>query len=226
MDMAQLAVAVAPGALLFAFCCDRRNVRHSVTTLSKLFLLGVVAAIVAGIVGIVVKGLLVARIGQAGLAYDLMRSFVVAALIEELIKFAVLRARTWKCDGANDAFDAIRCSVALALGFATLENLLFFASGLNGSIAAMGVRTLFSVPGHAMDGVLMGWFYGRAKRANIVGRVSSCRVYKVLAVAVPVLFHGTFDYMCFTRNGLGVLAVQTVYVVAAIACVKRVRKLR
>lgn len=226
MDMAQLAFAVAPGAFLFAFCCDRRNVRRSVIVLSKLFLLGAAAGIVAGIVENMVEGCFVARIAQAGFAHDLMKGFVVAGLIEELVKFSVLHARTWKRDCANDELDAIRCAAAISLGFATLENLLYFAFVLNGSVSAMGVRTLFSVPGHAMYGVFMGWFYGKAKMAGIEGRLSSCRVYKVLAVAVPVLAHGMFDYLCFSRNALGVFAVQTVYVVVTFLCIKRARKLR
>ena len=42
--MAQLVFAVVPSTLLFAFRCDRRNVRCSTAVLSKLFLLGAVAA--------------------------------------------------------------------------------------------------------------------------------------------------------------------------------------
>ena len=226
MDMAQLAVAVAPGALLFALCCDRHNVRRSVAVLSRLFLLGVAVSIVAGVVENVAEGCLVARIAQAGLAYDLMKNFVVAGLIEELLKYAVLRARTWKRDCASDELDAIRCAVAVSLGFATLENLLYFAFVLNGSVSAMGVRTLFSVPGHAIDGVLMGWFYGKAKSARADGRACSCLVFAVLAVLVPTLVHGTYDYLCSTGNALGVFVFQPACMVAAIMCVKQVRKSR
>ena len=61
------------------------------------------------------------------------------------------------------------------------------------------MRGILSVPGHAIDGVFMGAFYGAAKYFERRGDLTRKRSYLRMALWVPVLNHGFYDF-CLTVN--------------------------
>jgi len=62
------------------------------------------------------------------------------------------------------------------------------------------VRAVTSVPGHAIFGVFMGYYYGYAKLAYYTGDRAKEAHYRTLAVAVPLLLHGTYDFFAMTMQ--------------------------
>ena len=72
----------------------------------------------------------------------------------------MLVAAVYHWDEFDEPLDGVVYGVAVALGFATLENLLFVAR-LGLGVAWM--RALFAVPAHALFGATMGYYAGRAK---------------------------------------------------------------
>jgi RsiW-degrading membrane proteinase PrsW (M82 family) len=84
--------------------------------------------------------------------------------------------------------------VAVALGFATLENLLFVAR------LGLGVawqRALFAVPAHALFGATAGYYAGRAK----FDRGGDLWRDRALCLLAPAAFHGGYDYAL--HRGMG-----------------------
>lgn len=86
----------------------------------------------------------------------------------------------------------------VALGFAAFENVKYvysygFATGL--------VRAVTAVPGHAIFGVFMGYFYGYAKLSDYWGRDEDRKAYLALSVVVPILLHGCYDFLAFAQEG-------------------------
>jgi len=79
-----------------------------------------------------------------------------------------------------------------ALGFATVENVLYVLSGGAGVGA---LRAALAVPSHAFDGVVMGYFLGEAKfaRSDAAGNLISA-----LGLALAVVAHGLYDFIVFT----------------------------
>ena len=83
-------------------------------------------------------------------------------------------------------------AVFVALGFALWENISYV---LMYGLGTAAVRAVTAVPGHACFGVFMGAFYGLAKRYDNFGDEYRSRRCRRLAVLVPVLLHGAYDFI-------------------------------
>lgn len=121
-------------------------------------------------------------------------AFVDAALVEESCKFIVLFLLIWWNKNFNEYMDGIVYAVFVGLGFACIENILYVFSG---GIGTGIVRALLSVPGHFLFAVAMGYFFALAKFEK-KGR----GWYLLLSLAVPILFHGLFDYLLMINDGI------------------------
>lgn len=94
------------------------------------------------------------------------KAFLVASLIEEGVKFIVLfiiaSIIQEKVDNGDyilkklDIYHYVLLAVAISLGIATIENILYV---INGGIYTGVMRALFAVPMHASCGYLMGYLY-------------------------------------------------------------------
>ena len=62
------------------------------------------------------------------------------------------------------------------------------------------MRAVTAVPGHAIFGVFMGYFYGYAKLSDYWGRGEDRKAYLALSVVVPVLLHGCYDFPAFAQE--------------------------
>jgi RsiW-degrading membrane proteinase PrsW (M82 family) len=124
----------------------------------------------------------------------LFDAFVLAGFIEELAKWVVLIAAVYHWDEFDEPLDGVVYGVAVALGFATLENLLFVAR------LGLGVawqRAVFAVPAHALFGATMGYYAGRAK----FDRGGKLWRDRALCLGAPTVFHGLYDYAL--HRGMG-----------------------
>ena len=98
------------------------------------------------------------------MVYLFLAYFVVPGFIEEGIKYRVLRRRTWNEPNFNYRFDGVVYGVFVSLGFAAVENVMYvLTSGFSTAV----VRAIFSIPGHAMFGVVMGAALGQARNGLV-----------------------------------------------------------
>ncbi|MBR7133775.1 MAG: PrsW family intramembrane metalloprotease [Clostridia bacterium] len=141
--------------------------------------------------------------------FNASKYFVGVALVEELGKWLVLIIVTQRNKNFNSLFDGIIYAVFVSLGFAAFENVLYVLN--NGWINA-AMRAVTAVPGHAFDGVLMGYYYSlwhmhevardRERTLKAAGAISktakefSVKRFAVCSLLVPVLAHGLYDYSC------------------------------
>ena len=117
----------------------------------------------------------------------LFDAFVLSGFIEELAKWVVLIAAVYHWQEFDEPLDGVVYGVAIALGFATLENILYVARlGLD---IAWG-RALFAVPAHALFGGVMGYYAGRSK----FDHGAPLWLDRALCFAAPVIFHGLYNY--------------------------------
>jgi len=93
-------------------------------------------------------------------ASGFLQAFFVAAIPEELAKLGALLLYSYRKVEFNEPMDGVVYGVAVSLGFASLENILYVAMGGAGTAV---FRAVTAVPMHAVAGVLMGYFVGRAK---------------------------------------------------------------
>ncbi|WP_298526721.1 PrsW family glutamic-type intramembrane protease [uncultured Porphyromonas sp.] len=126
----------------------------------------------------------------------LYNAFIVAALSEEGWKLLLLARTTWHSPELDEPIDGIVYAVFVGLGFATVENILYvLQQGFSTSL----LRALFSVPGHGLFGVVMGYFYAQARFAPTRGK----RMQQLaLALLLPIAFHGSYNYLIFQSASL------------------------
>ena len=180
-------IALLPAVVLVVYICHKdRTEKEPPALLAKLLGYGALSCLPAIVVELILSAIIEQlHVRNAYLGYFL-EAFVVAGLTEETCKFLFLRT-TWRSPAFDYQFDAIVYAVMVALGFAAFENVKYvysygFATGL--------VRAVTAVPGHAIFGVFMGYFYGYAKLSDYWGRDDDRKAYLALSVVVPVLMHG------------------------------------
>lgn len=149
-----------------------------------------------------------------------IENFIGVALIEEFFKYRVLKYFTWKHPAFNYHFDAIVYSVCVSMGLAILENIMYVSKyGFGTAIA----RMFISVPAHCIFAIYMGCYYGTAKSAAVFSK-SESRRYLSLALCVPVLFHGFFDYTASLDTDWSALVFIVFVIVMDILSIRRIRR--
>ena len=136
--------------------------------------------------------------------------FLGIALIEEGMKLSGVMLLAMKNAEFDCRYDAIVYCVYSSLGFAFVENFLYvMTSAANGGVVITVIgRAIFSIPGHAMFGVIMGYFIGKAKEAKIkksggyAGNVA-------LALVMPMLVHTIYDWALMMSTASGYLGNNT-----------------
>ena len=193
-----LMIALLPAVLLTIYIYKKDRVeREPVRLIIKLLVLGAVSCIPASALELAITNVIEAADIQNPYFAAFLEAFVVAALCEELMKRFFLRRATWNNAAFDFQFDAIVYGVTVSLGFAALENVLYvMQSGFETGL----LRAVTSVPGHAIFGVFMGYFYGYAKLSEAQGRASESREYMALSLLVPILLHGTYDFIAFSMQ--------------------------
>jgi RsiW-degrading membrane proteinase PrsW (M82 family) len=183
--------AVAPSiALLYYFYIRDKYEKEPRQMLFKAFALGSLA--VVPVVFFELK-LNIFDLAEKDLWSAGYTAFVVAGLVEEGFKFFIFWFFLWRNKNFNEMYDGIVYSVFISLGFATTENIGYVL--LSGFHTAF-IRSITAVPAHALFGVTMGYYFGKARFAN---EKKSIR-YLTLAFIVPIVLHGIYDFILFAQS--------------------------
>lgn len=118
---------------------------------------------------------------------DFIHAFFSVGLLEEFFKWFILFYMVYEHVEFDEPYDGIVYGVAVSLGFATLENIFYLI--VNGVEHAVG-RALLPVSSHALFGVIMGYYLGKAKFSQ-----TSKKKWLVLSLLLPFLFHGIYDFI-------------------------------
>ncbi len=129
-------------------------------------------------------------------------ALIVVALNEELFKFLALYAYPFQQKFFNEPYDGIVYSVMIAMGFATLENLMYATQyGLEITL----VRAFTAVPAHGVFAIVMGYFVGKAKFEP------EERVQHLLrGLLIATLFHGVYDFFILQQMSDNLMIVSII----------------
>ncbi|SFK92349.1 Membrane proteinase PrsW, cleaves anti-sigma factor RsiW, M82 family [Paenibacillus sp. 1_12] len=179
--------AIAPGvALLAYFYLKDRYDTEPIHLVGKMFLFGIL---------LVFPVMVLQRAFVHGFGDDpLVFSFLISAGIEEFLKWFLVYFLIFRHASFDEPYDGIVYSVAVSLGFATLEN-VFYALLNSASISTLLMRAFLPVSGHAMFGVMMGYHLGKAK-FNPEQRTRQL----FYACFMPIFWHGVFDYVLLSAK--------------------------
>jgi len=186
-----IAAAVVPAIVLLRYIYNKDKLdKESTSLIIKLVILGIISTVCAVLSESVGMGIINNVMNTNSPAYEIILNFIVIALSEEGFKYMVLKRATWKNPEFNCQFDAVVYSVAVSLGFALWENIQYvFRYGMGTAL----VRAVTAVPGHACFGVLMGAWYGMAKKYENLGYQDKAGKFRNRALIMPVIAHGAYD---------------------------------
>ena len=231
-----LIVSCLPSALLMAFIYKKDRVeKEPKKLLLLLFILGAAICLPVALLESLLSGVYEKAFGEETIVYQIFEYFLNVALFEEGFKFLVLFLVTHKSKHFNSLFDGIVYAVFVSLGFATLENLLYvFNMGLGTGL----LRAVTAVPGHMFDGVIMGQFYTMwhlskdvslaeksyeaAGYINVQNPERKYKIYLPLALIVPILCHGMYDFLVSTENPIAILVFILYLIGLYIYCFKKI----
>ena len=198
-----IAAAILPALVLLFYIYKRDRVnKEPDMLLLALVLLGMASVFIALVLELIGTGMLSLYLEEETIPYLLLDNFIVIGAAEEGSKFLMLRLKTWRSPHFDCSFDAVVYAVFVSLGFALAENVGYV---LLGGLSTALLRAATSVPGHMSFGVFMGACYSLARVNANRGLHSRSRLWQMLAVVLPALFHGSYDFICELPNGTAFL---------------------
>ena len=223
-----LIAALAPVAFMLHFVYVRdRYEREPLTRVALVYFVSFFTVIPAALF----EGLFLGaeNLGLVGIA---LSTWCVIAFSEEGVKYLSLRMLALRHPSFNEVYDGILYAVAASLGFATVENILYVVLSEGGGFGVAILRALLSVPGHALWGVIMGYYVGLARFAPTRAR-SRMLVWSGLLQAI--FWHGLYDFFAFGADVvpeplallfmLGVLVVIILNWIIAVRLIKRAQEM-
>ena len=166
--------------------------KESPALLWQLTKAGIFSALIALVEERVLTGLLDTALPMSHPLYNVVLYFGIVAFSEESSKYLMLRRSSWRSPEFNCQYDGVVYAVFVSLGFALWENISYV---MHYGFTTALVRALTAIPGHACFGVFMGVFYGFAQKYDYRGQEGASKLCRVLAVVLPALLHGTYDYI-------------------------------
>ena len=200
-----LVMAIAPSLLLVWYYYKQDMKKPEPKRLvTKIFLLGIVFTIPAIILEVLFDEMFV-FVMRDSIVYHLFKAFIVAALIEELIKLLIVKWFVYNHDHFDEVMDGIVYTIMASLGFACMENIIYV---IDGGFTIAFVRAITAVPMHAVAAGMMGYYIGKAKFAESRAERKSL-IYKGLWYAV--LIHGFYDFFLFASPKIGFILALGVF---------------
>ena len=184
-------LAAVPSVLLVVYFYRHDTPkREPVSLIWKTFLWGFLAVLPAAAIEQITEGML-PPLGAA--SSNLINSFLVAAAVEELSKFLVVRIFIYRRKEMDEVADGIVYTITAGLGFAFFENILYSA----GPTAVIILRGITAVPLHAVAAGIMGYYIGRSR---FQGKPVFLR-----GILLAILFHGLYDFLLFGQTWASLL---------------------
>ncbi len=193
-----LFLSILPVLLIGYYLYKKDKNKEPKGLLILLFILGSICCIGVVIISLFLEFIPIFSIDLDKLSFmgKFFNIFIGVALIEEMSKWIVLYTISYNHKEFDELYDMIIYCVFVALGFAFFENILYV---LEGGVATAFTRAITAVPGHAADGVFMGYFLGLAKLYDLHGKEDLRKKNMALSIIVPMVLHGIYDYLLFVE---------------------------
>lgn len=200
-----LILTIAPTIFLAAYIYKKDVYeKESTKLLTRLFSSGILSAILTIIISSILEEIFpfFASDSTNVLHYSLSELFIYVfvgiALVEEFSKWIFVKMIAWNNKEFNYLYDAIVYSVFVSLGFATIENILYALEV--STLKNVLLRAVLAVPGHAFDGVFMGYYLGKSKLLKLQNDKRNSNKFLLFSLLIPTLLHGIYDFLLFAEE--------------------------
>lgn len=143
---------------------------------------------------------------EPGILLTMGASFGVVAVSEELLKCLAFYLGIFRRGFFNEPLDGIVYAVVLAMGYASVENILYAAAyGINTTV----LRAFTAVPAHLVFAIVQGYYLGRAKF------IPERKWYLITrGLGISIILHGSYDFLVLQQlsGGLSMLGAVSVYI--------------
>lgn len=181
-----ISVAIAPSLALFSYFYLRRDIESEPTRLLfNAFMYGAFITFPILFVQYIVQE-------ETALSAASIWSGPFSGILEEFFKWLILLIGIFKQTRFSDPYDGILYGASVSLGFATIENLLFL---INFGIQDAFLRALLPVSSHALFGVVMGYYMGKAQFTVIKQKTQL-----LIALVAPLILHISYNLILFTHQ--------------------------
>ena len=194
-DILVVLAGVLPALVIVAYIFFRdKNKREPIGQVWKGVRYGVISALVTLVFVVPFEGLMCLMPvldPSESLVGSFYSAFFVAAVPEECAKLLMLYFLLRNNPYFDERMDGIVYAVAVGMGFAGFENVLYLFGNMDEVVGVGVVRALLSVPGHFCYAVFMGYYYSLAH----FNKKSNRMLNLFLMSAVPIVLHGVFDFL-------------------------------
>jgi RsiW-degrading membrane proteinase PrsW (M82 family) len=174
----------------------------------RVFLLGIAIVFPAALIELLLDASIVTDVP---ILRNLFRAFIVAAFVEEGLKYLVVKNFVFDRPEFDELTDGIIYTITASLGFAFFENLFYSV----GSPVTLIIRGFTAVPLHAAASGIMGYYMGVGKFQNAVALQQG--------LLMAVLIHGLYDFFLF-QGGMLSLLVIPLLIIAFVRLLKLYRR--
>lgn len=150
----------------------------------------------------------------------LVDAFVITAGFEELVKGLAFFLGAYFLREFDEPLDGIVYGVAVALGFASVENVLYLMT--HGELYIVVLRAFTAVLAHVACTGSLGFFFGLAKYAPPWRRI----MLMMTGLYTAILFHGHYDFFLFQGGNIAYLSLLCVLPLILVLLGLKIRWLR
>jgi len=134
---------------------------------------------------------LLSQTGQNGFLKVILAATLIPALVEEYLKYGVVKLKVLKNSAFDEPVDAMLYCIIAGLGFAAVENLLILFKGLSveEALITISLRFLGATLVHALASGIVGYWLALAL-------LYSQQRKKMIAsgLAIAIIFHSCYNY--------------------------------
>lgn len=178
--IAILSAGIAPIVALMSFIYLKDRITEPIPLIIRMFILG--ALLVFPIMFIQY-----AFAAEGINSNRVIESFFQIAFFEEFFKWFIFMFAIYHHPEFDDHYDGIVYAGSISMGFASVENVLYLVT--NGIEYAF-LRAFFPVSSHALFGIIMGYYFGKAKMNE-----QKQKLNLGLAFIIPFTLHGIYNYI-------------------------------
>jgi len=186
-----LIAAIAPAIFIMFIVYKYDTIKEPLSMLVKAFFGGVLSILIALAIAIPLDQL--TGFIPSGFLQSFYKAFLCAAIPEEFAKWIIFYWLISKAKDFDQYYDGILYAIFISMGFALFENIGYvFENGMGTAI----VRSIISVPGHMLIAIPMGYYLSLSRFES----GASARYHIFLSLAIPILLHGTFDFILMYKS--------------------------
>lgn len=115
--------------------------------------------------------------------------FLVIAPVEEFLKYLVFKLKVLKAKAYDEPIDAMIYMITIALGFATVENIILLLRDGSNPLSLLTLRFLSATLLHALASGIIGYYLGMKKPVSP-------------GLFWAIAFHGAYNYIALLHESL------------------------